>query len=74
VVAVLAAALNVIEPLPPPFALLTVNQAALLAAVHAQPPGAVTAIVPVPPVPATEALVGVTPNVHGTPGCVIVIG
>jgi len=74
VVAVFAAALNVIEPLPLPFALLTVNHAASLEAAHAQPPGAVTATVPVPPVPATEALVGVTPNVHGAPGCVMLIG
>jgi len=34
----------------------------------------VTVMVPEPPAPATDAAVGVTPNVHGVPGWVMVNG
>jgi len=71
---VFAAALKVTAALPLPFALLTVSQAESLAAVHAHPPGDVTVMVPEPPAPATDAAVGVTPNVHGVPGWVMVNG
>ena len=47
---VFAAALKLTEPLPEPDApAVIVNHAALLTAVHAQPDGAVTATVPLPP-------------------------
>jgi hypothetical protein len=56
---VLAATLNPTVPLPDPVApLVTVIQAALLAAVHAQPVGIVTVLLPVPAAAVNDWLVG----------------
>ena len=58
-VEVLAAALKLTDPSPEPDApAVIVNHAALLTAVHAQPDGAVTATVPLPPFDATFCEVG----------------
>jgi hypothetical protein len=57
------------DPLAPP---VIVTHATALVAVHAQPAAAVTATLPVDAVAATEALVGATLNVQGTPACVMV--
>src|SRR5207244_7607218 len=57
--AVFAATLNVTLPLPEPDApVVTVIHVALLTAVHAQPVGAVTVVLPVPPPATTDWLVG----------------
>jgi hypothetical protein len=73
VVVVLAAALKVTVPLPLPLApAVTVIQAALLAAVQAQPAGIVTATEPVAPPVATLCESGATVAEQVTPGCVTV--
>jgi hypothetical protein len=51
---------------------LTLIQVALLVAVQLQPTGAVTAMVPVPPLAATLAEVGEIDGAHGAPACVTV--
>jgi hypothetical protein len=51
---------------------VTVIQAALLEAVHAQPAAAVTVTVPVPPAPATLADAGEIVGAQAVPACVIV--
>ena len=57
--AVLAATLNPTLPGPVPVApLVTVIQAALLAAVHAQPAPALTVLLPLPPEATKKSLVG----------------
>ena len=67
-VEVFAAAPKVTEPLPEPDApALIVNHAALLTAVHAQPAGAVTATLPLPPVDATLWEVGEIVSVQVRP-------
>ena len=60
---------NEIVPLPLPLEpAVTVSQpGALLAAVHAQPAGVVTDVVPFPPAATADALVGFNVNVHATP-------
>lgn len=68
---VFAATLKATLPLPAPVApLLIATQAAPLDAVQLQPPGEVTASVPLPPAAATDCDVGVTPNVQAAPTCV----
>jgi hypothetical protein len=63
----------VTEPLPDPVApALIVIQLALLAAVHAQPVGAVTATVPLPAAAVRLVEVGEIAGVHGVPACVTV--
>ena len=56
------------DTVPPPLPLLptvTVNQlGALLVAVHAQPAGELTVVVPLAPFAATDALVGFNVNVQ----------
>ena len=60
-VVVLAATLNVTEPLPEPVApLVTVIHGKLLTAVHGQPVATVTVLVPVPPVSMKDWLAGDT--------------
>ena len=68
-VAEFAVAENDTEPLPLPLALpVTLNQLdALLTALHVQPAGAVTAVDPVPPPVATDALTGDSEIVQATP-------
>src|SRR5205814_4556552 len=71
--AVFAATLNVTLPLPEPDApVVTVIHVALLTAVHAQPVGAVTVVLPVPPAAATDWLVGEIVSVQVMPTCVTV--
>ena len=73
VVAVFAATLYVIEPLPLPVApAVTVIQASLLVAVQAQPPAAVTVTVPVPAAEVGLADAGEMVGVQGAPAWVIV--
>ena len=73
VVAVLAATLYVIDPLPLPVApAVTVIQASLLVAVHAQPPAAATVTVPVPAAEVGLAVAGEIVGVQGAPAWVIV--
>jgi len=56
-------------PEPPP---VTVIQATLLAAVHAQPVTPITAVLPVPPSAAIVVELLDRLNVHAAPACVIV--
>ena len=73
VAVVFAAALNVTDPLPDPdVPAVTVSHASLLVAVHAQPPGAVMATVPLPPPDATPCDVGAIVSLQLIPACVIV--
>ncbi len=68
-----AVALNVTVPSPAPLAPpVTLSQAALLAAVQLQPPGAVTPVVEEPADEVSVAVVGDTPKVHVVPSCVTV--
>jgi hypothetical protein len=70
---VFAAELKLTEPLPAPDApAVTVSQLSLLTAVHAQPAGAVTATVPVPPLDTTLCEVGEIVSVQVIPACVTV--
>lgn len=65
---VVAATLNCTVPLPEPLLpCVTVIHGTLLVAVHAQPPGAVTATEPVPPAGATVCASGAIVMVHPTP-------
>ena len=65
---VFAATEYVTVPFPLPLAPdVTVMNEALLVAVHAQPEDAVTATVAVPPVFATDCVVGLTANAHVVP-------
>jgi hypothetical protein len=59
-VAVFGAAVKVAVPLPDPLPKVMVSQLESLLAVHAQPLAAVTLTLPVPPVAATECVVGDT--------------
>jgi hypothetical protein len=68
----LAATLSVTAPSPLPEAGLTVIHDALLVAVQAQPPGAVTATLEVPASASTDSVVGAAENVHARPAWVIV--
>ena len=71
--AVLPATLNVTFPLPVPVApVVTVIHVVLLTAVHEQPPGAVTVVLPVPPPATTDWLAGEIVSVQVMPTCVIV--
>jgi hypothetical protein len=64
---------NETDPLPDPEdPAVTVNQAALLTAVHAHPAGAVTLTVPLPPPDATLCDVGEIVSVHAMPAWVTV--
>ncbi len=60
-------------PLPDPLEPLAIEiHESFETAVHAQPPPAVTATVPLPPSAATSSLAGAIANVHGacwTPAC-----
>jgi hypothetical protein len=68
-----AVALNETEPLPDPEdPAVTVNQPALLTAVHAHPAGAVTLTVPLPPPDGTLCDVGEIVSVQVMPACVTV--
>ena len=63
-----AATLNCTVPLPEPLLpCVTVIHGTLLAAVHGQPPGAVTATEPVPPAGVTVCDSGAIVKVHPTP-------
>jgi hypothetical protein len=55
------------DPLPP---LVTTSQLALEVAVQAQPPGALTVTLPVPPLLDSAIVVGDTVNVQATPASV----
>jgi hypothetical protein len=70
----LAVALKLTVPLPLPLAPLVIvsHEVALLTAVHAQPPGAVTAVDPVAPPNAMDTLAGAIAYVHGAAACVTV--
>jgi hypothetical protein len=72
VVPVFTVAVYVTLPLALPLAGDTVSQLLSLEAVHAQPDGAVTLIVPVPPAAPTEAAVGESTYEHGIAACEIV--
>jgi hypothetical protein len=67
-------ALKLTVPLPLPLAPLVIvsHEVALLTAVHAQPPAAVTAVEPVAPPNAMEALVGAIAYVQVAAACVTV--
>jgi len=68
-----AAMSNVAEPLPDPVAPpVSVIQAALLAAVHAQPVARVTVLLPLPPAAENDCVVGEIDAVHGAAACVTV--
>ena len=70
---VFAATLKPTVPLPDPVApLVTVIHAALLAAVHAQPVGIVTSLLPVPPAAVKDWLVGEIDAVQLAAACVTV--
>jgi hypothetical protein len=71
-VAVFAATLYVIEPLPLPVPAVTVIQASLLVAAQAQPLAAVTVTVPVPAADVGLADAGEMVGVQGAPAWVIV--
>ena len=65
---VLAATSKVTEPLPDPVApLVTVIHALVLTAVHGQPAGAVTVLLPVLTAAATDTVVGDTDDEHEVP-------
>jgi hypothetical protein len=51
---------------------VTVIHGALLTAVHGQPDGTVTAMLPLDAPAGADVLVGEIPNVQGAPGCEIV--
>ena len=70
---VFAATSKVAEPLPEPVAPpVRVIQAALLAAVHAQPVATVTALLPLPPAAVNDCVVGEIDAVHAAAACVTV--
>jgi hypothetical protein len=66
--------LKLTDPLPLPLAPLVIvsQDVSLLTPVHAQPPGAVTTVEPVPPPKTTEAPVGAIEYEHGAPASVTV--
>jgi hypothetical protein len=69
---VLAAAENSTRPSPVPFAPAVIaSQPALLVAVHAQPPGAVTFTLPFPPAAGTFWLVAESETEHPFPCCTV---
>src|SRR5690606_12664876 len=68
----LGAALNSIVPAPEPWPDVTVSQAALLVAVQAQLPPALTPTVPVPPAAGTDWAAGTSEYEQAAPACVTV--